>query len=181
LLVAAFSITKITTFAIDLIFDSLKKRKMIKRLLGLYSVFFLFVFNIQAQTDEIISDVTNECTTITMGKKATDDGSVRTSHTDDSHRSRSNVFITPAKDHAKGSTVTLYRRLWNNETPMVSYRNDSIGTIPQIAHTYAYVNTAYPCMNEKQVGIGESTFGGRPTLKSDNGLIDCQRLCTLML
>jgi dipeptidase len=36
-------------------------------------------------------------------------------------------------------------------------------------------------MNEKQVGIGESTFSPRPELQSDSGLIDCQRLCQLML
>jgi dipeptidase len=36
-------------------------------------------------------------------------------------------------------------------------------------------------MNEKQLAIGESTFGGREILQSDNGLIDCQRLCQLMV
>ena len=131
-----------------------------------------------AQTTDAFRD---ECTTITMGKKATDDGSVRTSHTDDSHRTRSNVFITPAKDHKQGETVTMYKRVWCDTTKMKSYRSDSIGVIPQIEHTFAYVNSAYPCLNEKQLGIGESTIGGRPSLQSDNGLIDCQRLCTLLL
>ena len=177
----SFVFTKITTFAFELTNDFLKRRTMIKKFLGLQILIFLFIFNVQAQTNDTFSDLPNECTTITMGKKATDDGSVRTSHTDDSHRSRSNIFITPAKNHPKGATVTLYRRLWFNETPMPSYKNDSIGIIPQVAHTYAYFNTAYPCMNEKQVGIGESTFGGRSSLKSDNGMIDCQRLCMLML
>ena len=46
---------------------------------------------------------------------------------------------------------------------------------------YQFLNTAYPCMNQYQVGIGESTFGGREELQSDSGLIDCQRLCRLML
>jgi dipeptidase len=36
-------------------------------------------------------------------------------------------------------------------------------------------------MNEHQLAIGESTFGGRKVLQSDEGLIDCQRLCQLML
>lgn len=154
---------------------------MIKKIF-VFSFSFSFLFsNLQAQHEDYPLDVPNECTTITVGKKASDDGSVRTSHTDDSHRTRSNAFITPAKKHPKGATVTMYKRLWNNETPMVSYRNDSIGVIPQVSHTYAYLNTAYPCINEKQLAIGESTFGGRAGLKSDNGLIDCQRLCTLML
>ncbi len=141
----------------------------------------LSISYLYAQHEDYPTDVPNECTSITMGKKATDDGSVRTSHTDDSHRTRSNIFVTPAKNYATGATVTMYKRLWDNSNPMPSYRNDSIGVVPQISHTYAYLNTAYPCLNEKQLAIGESTFGGRPSLKSDNGLIDCQRLCTLML
>ena len=98
-----------------------------------------------------------------------------------SHRSRTNVTIVPAQNHKAGEMVTMYVRKWDNTTKMQSYRNDSIGQIPQVPHTYAYVNTAYPCMNEKQVGIGESTIGGRSELKSDVGLIDCQRLCGLIL
>ncbi|MDR1182948.1 MAG: C69 family dipeptidase, partial [Bacteroidales bacterium] len=134
-----------------------------------------------AQTDDSFESIKDECTTITMGKKATDDGSVRTSHTDDSHRTRSNIFITPAKTHAPNATVTMYKRIWCDTTKMRTYYNDSIGVIPQIQQTYAYINSAYPCLNEKQLAIGESTIGGRAGLASDNGLIDCQRLCTLML
>jgi dipeptidase len=134
-----------------------------------------------SQTDETLANISDECTTITMGKKATDDGSVRTSHTDDSHRTRSNIFITPQKTHPANATVTMYKRLWCDTTKMKSYRNDSIGVIPQVAHTFAYINSAYPCLNEKQLAIGESTIGGRRELASENGLIDCQRLCTLML
>jgi dipeptidase len=151
-------------------------KKSIIILLSLIIPFFTF-----SQSEDWENGVPNECTTITMGKKATDDGSVRTSHTDDSHRTRSNVFITPAKNHHQGATVTMYKRGWCDTTKMRTYRNDSIGTIPQVAHTYAYINSAYPCMNEKQLAIGESTIGGRNELVSDIGLIDCQRLCTLML
>ncbi|MDR1793181.1 MAG: C69 family dipeptidase [Bacteroidales bacterium] len=133
-----------------------------------------------AQTVDF-EDFRDECTTITMGKKATHDGSVRTSHTDDSHRTRSNILIVPAANHPKEATVTMYKRLWCDTTKMRSYRNDSIGVIPQVEHTFGYINTAYPCMNEKQLAIGESTIGGRNTLQSDNGLIDCQRLCGLLL
>ncbi|MDR1878224.1 MAG: C69 family dipeptidase, partial [Bacteroidales bacterium] len=146
---------------------------------------FLLIFcpcALFAQTDEYNYDnISDECTTITMGKNATDDGSVRTSHTDDSHRTRSNVLITQAKTHPKGATVTMYRRVWCDTTKMKTYRNDSIGVIPQVSHTYGYINTAYPCLNDKQLAIGESTIGGRRELASDNGLIDCQRICMLML
>ena len=55
------------------------------------------------------------------------------------------------------------------------------GEIPQVAHTYKYFSTAYPCLNEHQLAIGESTFTGRKELQSDAGLIDCTALCALMM
>ncbi len=121
------------------------------------------------------------CTSITVGKKASADGSVMTSHTDDSHRTRSWIDIMPAKDHDKGSYMTLYKRVADNTKAMPAYGQEPVGEIPQVLHTYAYVNTAYPCMNQHQLGIGESTFGGRSELQSDEGLIDCTRLCQLMV
>ncbi len=121
------------------------------------------------------------CTSITIGKSATLDGSVITSHTDDSHRTRSWVNVAPAKSHKKGETSKMYKREATDENVMPSYKHTVIGEIPQISETYSFINTAYPCMNEHQLGIGESTFGGRDELQSNEGLIDCQRLCQLML
>jgi dipeptidase len=121
------------------------------------------------------------CTSITVGKKASADGSVITSHTDDSHRTRAWMDFMPAKDHEKDATVPMYKRSQDNTQVMPAYKHERIGEIPQVKHTHAYLNTAYPSMNEHQLGIGESTFGGRDELQSDAGLIDCQRLCQLML
>ena len=121
------------------------------------------------------------CTSITVGKVASADGSVITSHTDDSHRTRSWMDIQPAKSHPEGATVTMYKRMASDSLTMPTYYHKPIGEIPQVENTYGYINTAYPCLNEKQLAIGESTFGGRDELQSDNGLIDCQRLCQLML
>jgi len=71
----------------------------------------------------------------------------------------------------------------NNEDSlaMPAYKYIAVGEIPQVEYTYGYINTAYPCLNDQQLAVGESTFGGRPTLKSDNGLIDCQQLVRLMI
>ena len=121
------------------------------------------------------------CTTITAGKGATVDGSVITSHTDDSHRTRSWMDIMPAARHRNGDQVTMYSREQDTTLAMPAYKHVPIGTIPQIESTFGYLNTAYPSINEKQLAIGESTFGGRDELKSEEGLIDCQRLCMLML
>ncbi|MEJ2629470.1 MAG: C69 family dipeptidase, partial [bacterium] len=75
----------------------------------------------------------------------------------------------------------LFKRTNDDSLAMPAYKYDYVGSIPQIDHTYGYINTAYPCMNDHQLAIGESTFGGREELKSDNGLIDCQALVGLMI
>ncbi|MDR0845004.1 MAG: C69 family dipeptidase, partial [Tannerella sp.] len=128
------------------------------------------------------ADDAMECTTVTVGKKASADGAVMTSHTDDSHRTRTNITVVPAKDHPAGSMKTLYRRQPAAVETGKMAQNDYVetGQIPEAAHTFQYFNSAYPCLNEKQLAIGESTFGGRAELRSD-GLIDCSALCMLML
>ncbi len=121
------------------------------------------------------------CTTITVGRLASYDGSVMTSHTDDSHRTRSWMQMVPAKDWPEGSVAIMYKRVQDNTKAMPIYAHNKIGEIPQVKHTFAFLNTAYPSINEHQLAIGESTFGGRDTLQSDKGIIDCQRLVRLML
>ena len=154
-----------------------------KKLLSITLVAFLSIMIASAQNE--VDPITEgmECTTITVGKKASADGSVMTSHTDDSHRSRTNIMVEPAQDHQTGEKQTLYKRQWAKREAgqMARYENIPVGEIDQVAHTFQFLNTAYPCVNEKQLAIGESTFGGRAELKSDSGLIDCQRLCMLML
>ena len=121
------------------------------------------------------------CTTITVGKDATAGGWVTTSHTCDSHRTRAWIDIVPAQRHRKGEQMTLLLRQNDDAQAMPAYKHVPVGKIPQVEETHGYINTAYPCMNDHQLAIGESTFGGRHTLRSDSGLIDCQRLVQLML
>jgi len=150
------------------------------------AVIFLFssiIFSVHPQNSK--SDweggYPDGCTTIAVGKLASFDGSVMTSHTDDSHRTRSNLNVVPPMHHEDGEMVTLYKRENDDTQKMPSYKDVPTGMIPQIEDTYGYINTAYPCINTEQVAIGESTFGGREELKSDKGLFDCPRLCQLML
>lgn len=135
-----------------------------------------------AQTDKSdwIGGFPDGCTSVTVGKKASADGSVMTSHTDDSHRTRSEMNIVAAQQQ-KSSQKTVYKRVPCNDFAMTTYKFDSIGTIPEVKHTFQYVNSAYPCLNEKQLGTGESTFGGRSCLQSDNGLLDCTQLCQILM
>ena len=144
-------------------------------------VYLLFIFLFPTVPLYGQDHTDDSCTDIVVGKLASTDGSVITSHTDDSHRTRSWIDVQPHRKNAAGSGVPMYRRLPCDSLAMPTYVHRLIGSIPQMEETFGYINTAYPCMNEVQVGIGESTFGGREELQSDSGLIDCQRLCLLML
>jgi dipeptidase len=156
---------------------------MKKIALLLFSLFCLWTSQVTAQVDKTdwVGNEPDGCTSITCGRLATADGSVITSHTDDSHRTRSSVFIQAAKDFAAGTMCDITKRVPSDTFAMPLYVYKKIGEIPQVSHTYAYVNSAYPCINEKQLAMGESTFGGREQLQSDKGLIDCTMLCQLMV
>ena len=121
------------------------------------------------------------CTTITVGKNASDGGWVSTSHTCDSHRTRSWFDVQSARVHKKGDRVELVMRTTDDSLAMPAYKHIPTGKIPQVEKTHGFINTAYPCMNEHQLAVGESTFGGRQSLQSKKGMIDCQQLVQLML
>jgi len=121
------------------------------------------------------------CTSIVVGKKASADGSVMTSHTCDSHRTDSSIFVVPGADHKAGEPIKLTKRSEDNSGPMERYSRVLVGTIPQVSHTYGYLSAAYAPMNEHQLAIGESTFGGREEMHSEKGLIDCETLQWLMI
>jgi len=121
------------------------------------------------------------CTSIMVGRLASSDGSVMTSHTCDSHRTGSEILVVPAAEHKPDSTMLLTRRTNDDSGPMERYGRVPTGIIPQVAETFGYFAPAYAAMNEKQLAIGESTFEGRIELQSDKGFIDCETLTRLML
>ena len=115
------------------------------------------------------------CTSIMVGRLASTDGSVITSHTCDG-RYRTWAQIEPAEDHEPGAMRPVL-----HGTMLTKFRGDTagvkkVGEIPEIAHTYAYLNTAYPCLNEKQLAIGETTFSGPDTLMNTAGWFTIEEL-----
>jgi dipeptidase len=149
-------------------------------------IHFIFVFGINSIAQEVggndwIDSRPDGCTTITVGKKASADGSVITSHTCDSHRTRGWLDIVAAQTYPKRSMKTMNRRTNDDSYAMPAYKYIPSGEIPQVEKTFGYINTAYPSMNQHQLAVGESTFGGRESLRSDRGLIDCQQLVQLMI
>lgn len=128
------------------------------------------------------SDYPDGCTSVTVARQASADGSVMTSHTCDSHRSRSWLDIQPPRKYSPNAMAAIVKRQPYDSLAMPTYRHVKVGEIPQVRSTHGFINTAYPCMNDHQLAIGESTFGGRKTLhEPDKNLIDCQQLVRLML
>jgi dipeptidase len=120
------------------------------------------------------------CTSIIVGRLATADGSTITSHSCDSTTDRTWINVVPRMKHNPGDACPVYYNSKQTKGPDDRNRLKS-GEIPQVAETYAYINTAYPCINEHQLAIGETTFGGKRELRSKEGMIDCPELYRLVL
>ena len=121
-----------------------------------------------------------DCTSVAAGRFATTDGSVLTSHTCDG-KSRTWATMEPGGRHKKGEVVEIWKGTRKTASPTDTTGLRLAGTIPQARRTYAYLNTAYPCLNEKQVAIGETTFSGPDTLRSGNGMFLVEELCRIAL
>jgi len=115
------------------------------------------------------------CTSIMVAKGASVDGSVMTAHTCDANY-RTWVEITPSKTYKQGETEPIYWGMLHNEEPWDMRNVIEKGQIPTVAKTFSYLNTAYPCLNEKQLAIGETTIEGRPILLNENGLFLIEEL-----
>ena len=127
---------------------------------------------------ERVVELTNpneSCTSIAAGKLATTDGSVMTSQTCDG-TSRTWMEVVPAQNWPDTAKLDLYWDLRHTES-----KNDRLGvklkgSIPQVPYTFAYLNTGYPCMNEKQLAMGETTIVGRKELRNPKGLFHIEDL-----
>lgn len=120
------------------------------------------------------------CTSVIAGRLATVDGSTITSHSCDSGTDRTWINVVPHRTYADGALCEIYLQPKRTRGPDDDDRI-AVGEIPQAPETYAYINTAYPVMNEHQLAIGETTFGGKRELHSDEGLFDCPELYRMAL
>ena len=147
---------------------------MKKLLLSLAILLSINILNAQVNVDEYEFEGAN-CTSIMVGKDASTDGSVMTSHTCDSWY-RTWMRWEKATDNEKGAKMKIYKGTMHTSDPYSMNGVEEAGEIPQAAHTYAYLNTAYPCFNEKQLAIGETTFSGPDTLVNKNGMFQIEEL-----
>jgi dipeptidase len=104
------------------------------------------------------------CTDIVVGKKASADGSVITSHTGCADDCR--VHVVRGKKHPRGSKAPVYYGLQDVKRPLRDY-GEILGYIPQAEQTYTYFHSGYSHINEHQLAIAESTMSQREELRVD--------------
>ena len=109
------------------------------------------------------------CTSIMAGRLATADGSVITCHTCDGNY-RQWVNIVPGQAWPAGAKTEIFSGKMNTETPDDLRGRVKGGEIAQAPATYRFLNTAYPCLNEHGLAIGETTIGGRRELYNPEGM-----------
>ncbi|WP_298452771.1 C69 family dipeptidase [uncultured Prevotella sp.] len=107
------------------------------------------------------------CTNFIVGKKASADGSVICSYNADDYGLFIGLCHFPAGKHEKGTMRKIYD--WDT--------NVYHGQIPEAGETYNVIGN----INEYQVSIGETTFGGRPELVDTTGVLDYGSLIYIAL
>jgi len=130
---------------------------MIKRLLFTNLLFFIILFSLKIYP----------CTNFIVTKGASIDGSVMVTYTADSYGFYGELFHYPAAVYQNGVWLEIYE--WDS--------GKFLGKIPQAPVTYNVIGN----MNEYQVVIGETTFGGREELSGANGIIDYGSLMYIAL
>ncbi len=143
-----------------------------------FILLFVFPYLSNAQYSDIDTDgpgYGENCTTIMVGRLASTDGSVMTSHSCDGNY-RTWLEIFPHQKYDKGIMHSVYEGMLHTEASWDMTKVTKKGEIPEVAETYAFLNTAYPCLNEKQLAIGETTIYGRQELINAEGMFYIEEL-----
>lgn len=120
---------------------------------------FLLMFTLVSHVDA--------CTNFLVTKGASADGSCYISYSADSHVLYGELYHWAAADYPAGSMLEVYE--WDT--------GKYLGKIKQATHTYNVIGN----MNENQVAIGETTFGGREELVDTTAIVDYGSLMYIAL
>ena len=109
------------------------------------------------------------CTNYLVSKGASADGSTMISYSADAHTLYGELYYRPAAVYTAGTMMDVYE--WDT--------HKYLGKIKQALRTYSVVGN----MNEYQVSIGETTFGGRTELTDEKtkGAVDYGSLMYIAL
>ena len=131
------------------------KKLSLLMIVGLITVFMAVTFPLHA------------CTNFLISKGASKDGSTMITYAADSHVLYGELYFTPARGHLPGQMLDIYE--WDS--------GKYLGKIKQVLHTYSVVGN----MNEHQVSIGETTWGGRSELRNKKAIMDYGSLMYITL
>jgi dipeptidase len=113
------------------------------------------------------NNVAQACTNFIITKGATKNGSTFITYAADSHTLYGALSYRPAASYPEATMLDIYE--WDS--------GKKLGQIKQAAFTYAVVGN----MNEHQLAISETTYGGRPELVDTTGIIDYGSLIYITL
>ncbi|MFO7652322.1 MAG: C69 family dipeptidase [Candidatus Krumholzibacteriia bacterium] len=107
------------------------------------------------------------CTNFLISAGASADGSTMVTYAADSHGFYGELYYRPPGEHVPGARIEVHE--WDT--------GKYLGEIAQAPVTYSVIGN----MNEHQVSIGESTWGGRPELRDPEGILDYGSLMYIAL
>lgn len=125
-----------------------------KKTRALFTVEILSVFTILC----LYQKPAKTCTSFLITKGASTDGSTMITYAADAHVLYGELYYRPAAEYPEGAMMEI--KDWDS--------GKKLGKIKQVRKTYSVVGN----MNEHQLAIGETTFGGREELKNEEGGID---------
>jgi dipeptidase len=126
-----------------------KKINMNKKPIIAATIFLMFV---------LISTNLYACTNFLITRGASVNGATMITYAADAHVLYGELYHWPAMNYPEGAMLDIYE--WDT--------GKFLGKIRQVRHTFSVVGN----MNEKQVAIGETTYGGRPGLHDPEGIMD---------
>ena len=121
-----------------------------------------FVLGMMLTTGQVFG-----CTNFLVTPGASVNGTAMITYAADAHVLYGELYFTPAADYPPGTFLDVYE--WDT--------NKFLGRITQLSHTFSVVGN----MNEHQVAIGETTYGGRSELRDTTGIIDYGSLIYITL
>lgn len=124
----------------------------------IFTAVFLYLFHLS---------IGEACTNLLVTKGASADGSTLISYAADSHTLYGELYHWPAATYPQGSTLKVHE--WDT--------GKYLGEISQVSKTYSVVGN----INENQVSIGETTFGGRKECVDSTGIMDYGSLIYITL
>lgn len=111
--------------------------------------------------------ISEACTNIIVTRGASKDASCMISYAADSHWLYGELYFHPRAEHKAGTPLPIFE--WDSNRPL--------GSISQIAHTYQTMSN----MNEHQLIIAETTWGGRESQVNKEGIMDYGSLIYIAL